>query len=458
MTTLSHRQRIETQFVELMAELFQLDDAQALDFGLYRVIRWHNREVRSFLGEIVCTSKDTRTWQGGKLGQLLDEAFSKADDETAAAERVKLARIESDLGLKPGMTEAVRAEKLAALAGVPAMKALVDDYHADDSHALKESLAGSDTAEHDRAEVLNRLYQFFGRHYQDGDFIVERRYGKGGSRYIRSTGEDTEFHWATEDMYYIKSGDIFTDYPVRLPNGQRLVFTVDGESLRATRAALKPNDKAHYEFAAMEPAGDHLSVRLKYLKGAQTDKQREDIVARIHARTGGDPADIKRWLRRYIARNQSDFFIHKRLREALADDLDIFIKSEVLDSDQLLVDKDLSSRVIKVGRIVRHIGLKIIDFLAALEDFQKTLWEKKKLVFETRYVVTLDRLQRYCPEWLERHIDAIVAGQRVEWQALGLGKGLSSKSRIRSFLRHIAQIRYWVIGTIGRPSYPLWQL
>ena len=416
MTTLSHRQRIETQFVELMAELFQLDDAQALDFGLYRVIRRHNREVRSFLGEIVSTSKDTRTWQGGKLGQLLDEAFSKADDETTAAERVKLARIESGLGLKPGMTEAVRTERLAAFAGVPATKALVDDYH-----ALKESLAGSDTAEHDRAEVLNRLYQFFSRHYQDGDFIVERRYGKGGSRYIRSTGEDTEFHWATEDMYYIKSGDIFTDYPVRLANGQRIVFAVDGDSLQATRATLKPNDKAHYEFAAIEPAGDHLSVRLKYLKGAQTDKQREDIVARIHARTGGDPADIKRWLRRYIARNQSDFFIHKRLREVLADDLDIFIKSEVLDTDQLLVDKDLSRRVIKVGRIVRHIGLKIIDFLAALEDFQKALWEKKKLVFETRYVITLDRLQRYCPAWLEQHVDAIVAGQRAEWQALGLG-------------------------------------
>lgn len=74
------------------------------------------------------------------------------------------------------------------------------------------------TVQQDRAEVLNRLYQFFSRHYQDGDFIVERRYGKGGSRYVRSTGEDTEFHWATEDMYYIASGD--TTDCVRLANGR----------------------------------------------------------------------------------------------------------------------------------------------------------------------------------------------------------------------------------------------
>lgn len=64
----------------------------------------------------------------------------------------------------------------------------------------------------DEAEALDfGLYQFFSRHYQDGDFIVEHRYGRDGSRYIRSTGEDTEFHWATEDIYYIKSGDIFTE-------------------------------------------------------------------------------------------------------------------------------------------------------------------------------------------------------------------------------------------------------
>ena len=34
---------LETRFVELMTELFQLDEAEALDFGLYRIIRRHNR-------------------------------------------------------------------------------------------------------------------------------------------------------------------------------------------------------------------------------------------------------------------------------------------------------------------------------------------------------------------------------------------------------------------------------
>ncbi|PUB10734.1 hypothetical protein DFP92_11780 [Yoonia sediminilitoris] len=36
-----------------MAGLLQLDEAERLDFGFYRVIRYNNQEVKAFLGEIV---------------------------------------------------------------------------------------------------------------------------------------------------------------------------------------------------------------------------------------------------------------------------------------------------------------------------------------------------------------------------------------------------------------------
>ena len=38
MTTTTQCQA-ETRFVALMTELFQMDEAQALDFGIYRIIR-----------------------------------------------------------------------------------------------------------------------------------------------------------------------------------------------------------------------------------------------------------------------------------------------------------------------------------------------------------------------------------------------------------------------------------
>jgi adenine-specific DNA-methyltransferase len=412
-----YNNQTESRFIELMAELFQLDEAEALDFGLYRIIRRHNQEVREFLGEIVIEG-DRKILQGGRLSVLLDEAFAALDAEVAADDKYRTAELEKQLGIRPGMNTQERERKLWEAETFPFMVQVVADYR-----ARLENRAAAATATMDRTEVLNRLYQFFSRHYQDGDFIVERRYGRDGSRYIRSTGEDTEFHWATEDMYYIKSGDIFTDFPVTLSTGQRLVFTVEPEMLQATRAALKPNDKAHYELEGVIPGEDgRLRVSLKYLKGAQSDKQKEAIAMAVQQHGGGDAAEIKRWLSHFIARNQSDFFIHKRLKEALAEDLDIFIKTDVLNADQLLTGGDLPGRVIKVARIVREVGGKIIDFLAALEDFQKALWEKKKLVFATRYVITLDRIEKLVGrDWLEARIDQIVQRQREEWQALGLG-------------------------------------
>jgi len=107
-TVLSQRQQVETRFVELMSELFQLDEAEALDFGLYRVIRRHNREVRAFLGEVV-VDHQSRELRGGRLGELLDAAFAAMGHEGLAEDRFRVKEIEELLGLKPGTTQRLEA-------------------------------------------------------------------------------------------------------------------------------------------------------------------------------------------------------------------------------------------------------------------------------------------------------------------------------------------------------------
>lgn len=406
----------QTQFVELMADLFQLDEAQALDFGIYRVIRHRNNAVRAFLGEVQAKG-DHKTLVGGKLQKILDATFSSKDAEQSAQIEDRLRELEADLGLSRHLTDLQREEALADAYKRPKLRGDVDEYR-----SLQQQRDASQHGDDDRLEVLNRLYQFFDRHYQDGDFIVQRRYGREGQRYIRSTGQDTEFRWATEDMYYIKSGDIFTDFPVRLANGAQIVFAVDADTLNATRAALKPNDKVHYQLKSARKEGDAVRVLLEYAKGARTKAHDKAIVDAIVAKTGAQAEDAARWLRRYIARNQSDFFIHKRLGEALNEELDIFLKTDVLDADQLLAGHARAQRHTRVAQQVRAIGREIIAFLAALEDFQKQLWEKKKLVLETRYIVTLDRIEKLAgKEWLEERLPAIIKAQRKEWKALGLG-------------------------------------
>lgn len=52
-----------------MSELFQLREAEELDFGIYRVIRRHNQQVRAFLGEIVEESGQP-VLRGGELAGI----------------------------------------------------------------------------------------------------------------------------------------------------------------------------------------------------------------------------------------------------------------------------------------------------------------------------------------------------------------------------------------------------
>ena len=119
-------------------------------------------------------------------------------------------------------------------------------------------------------------------------------------------------------------------------------------------------------------------------------------------------------LERYTAKNSFDYFIHKDLAGFLGRELDLYLKIQVLNLDDLaLGDAARLRRALARVRTIRHMADKIIAFLAQLEDFQKRLWLKKKFVLETQYCMTLDRV----PDTLYPEIAANTA-QREEWVEL----------------------------------------
>ncbi|RME57189.1 MAG: site-specific DNA-methyltransferase, partial [Caldilineae bacterium] len=121
-------------------------------------------------------------------------------------------------------------------------------------------------------------------------------------------------------------------------------------------------------------------------------------------------------LRRYTARNTRDFFIHKDLKGFLTRELDFYLKNEVLNLEELhAADADIIAERLHLMQNVRRVGTRIIDFLAQMEDLQKALWEKKKFVTETFYVITVGNI----PEAFYPEIAANEA-QWQEWQELGM--------------------------------------
>jgi adenine-specific DNA-methyltransferase len=95
-----------------------------------------------------------------------------------------------------------------------------------------------------------------------------------------------------------------------------------------------------------------------------------------HVKADGERADYSRLeahLRRYTARNTFDYFIHKDLGGFLRRELDFYIKNEVMHLDD--IESETAPRVeqyLSKIKVIRRIAGKIIDFLAQLEDFQKS--------------------------------------------------------------------------------------
>ena len=384
----------------LLREMFQLDRGD-LDFGIYRIMNLKAAEIAAFLDH------DLLPQVKAKLNLTSVEEIAALEAQLDAARE----SVEIDL------------ETYA----LPAMRLLQQRL----AEMRKDATAESD--------VYNHLAGFFSRYYSEGDFVSQRRYASGGrSAYlIPYDGEEVKLYWANADQYYVKTTENYASY----------AFTVGTAAQPARRVCLEISAANAERDNVKEPAGrqrrflltagaaavavEGVALVVRFEHRPLTDREKRlwpgngaTQQARINAATcervlrAVDPdwqlllaapvpteADTERTLlakhvEHYTARNSFDYFIHKDLGGFLRRELDLFVNSEVLNPDDLEQgDAPRLDRALARVRAVRHVGGKIIDFLAQLENFQRQLWLKRKFVLETNWCVTLDRVpEKLLPE------------------------------------------------------------
>ena len=409
------------KLVDLLKELFQLDRPD-LDFGFYRIMHAKSAEVTRFLEE-----------------ELLPQVTAALSGHQSA-------------------------DRIAHEAG--------------NIEALE-------------CEIYDHLYSFFRRYYSDGDFISKRVY-KPGVYAIPYEGEEVKLHWANADQYYIKTDEYLRHYAFRLrPNSPsdpmrvrfRLVDAAEGEhgNVVAVDAKKRVFLLCNMDFVAEEDGeqGKELVVRFEYRPATLADWPVEEREAKRrpptqrdatrlaadrflattdpslarwikalgepHFTTAGDPAGksvLYVHLERYTARNTFDYFIHKDLGRFLRRELDFYVKNEVLHLDD--VENQTAPRVeqyLSKLKAIRCIAVKIIDFLAQLEDFQKKLWLKKKFVVDTSYLVRMEHVpEDFCEEIVSN--DA----QLAEWRDL-TAVGTSDEDAMLSILDRVRTLPSLVLDT-----------
>jgi adenine-specific DNA-methyltransferase len=395
----------------LLKELFQLDQPD-LDFGLYRIMHAKSAEVTQFL--------EVDLLPQVKQAFSLYKTSDKSELEKELAKAIEQAE---GLGVDPESSPKVKELRSKIANGSVDLGAL-------------------------ESEVYDHLYSFFRRYYSDGDFLARRVY-KPGVYAIPYEGEEVTLYWANRDQYYIKTTEYLRDYAFRLrPNDPhpmrvhfRLVDAAEGEHGNVKAAdgkerifILAAAGESGHKFLSLSEGeqGPELEIAFEYRpatladwpesvrKGKTKPPAQKDLVSaaieqilgvslpelhawiaelgRAHINASGDIADYSRLqahLRRYVARNTCDYFIHKDLGGFLRRELDFYVKNEVMHLDD--IQDESAPRVeqyLSKIKVIRRIAEKVITFLAQLEDFQKKLWLKKKFVVETTYCITLDRIPK----------------------------------------------------------------
>jgi adenine-specific DNA-methyltransferase len=417
------------QLKNKLREMFQMDQAD-LDFGIYRIMNAKRDEVERFLDADLLPTVRTA------LEKFQPTGFSERQKEPE---------------------EAIKAAELAG-------------FKPDDSpkvQKLRADLSSAASIDQLEEEVYSHLATFFARYYQGGDFMSLRRY-KEGVYALPYEGEEVKLHWANADQYYIKSAENFRTYAFKAGaegDQRRVRFELTAaDTERDNNKATADKERRFILFAAEPLAldGDELVIRFEYRAPTMADwpasvreqkmaekkpslPSQKDLSAQaveaLLALPEGTPVTngidgwlswrdalatkqpteknpsrttLERHLIDYTAKNSFDYFIHKNLGAFLRRELDFFIKNEVMFLDD--IEEDSAPRVeqyLAKIKALRQIAHKIIDFLAQLEDFQKKLWLKKKLVLETNWLVTLDKVP------VELY-PAIIANdaQRIEWVRL----------------------------------------
>lgn len=226
------------RFIATMKKVLMLDQAD-LDFGIYRIMNRKRDQIDSYLNN--------------DLRKQVTEAIRENTSNDAEELKKELALTESNLkaaGINPDDAPKVKE--------------------------LKERITQCGNSENLENEVYSHLSVFFGRYYDGGDFVSQRRYKKDVYA-IPYEGEEVKLHWANADQYYIKTGEYFRNYRFAIGDGKFCEFTLREASTEQNNNVAQNNMERRFAICGENPVevvGDTLHIYFTYELYPKATKQK----------------------------------------------------------------------------------------------------------------------------------------------------------------------------------------
>ena len=415
---------MKTKLVNLLNVIFQFED-QDLDFGIYRIMNQKREDIRKFIDQ--------------KLINKINEQLRLIGEQKKKKKLQELQKLKSRI-IEAYTEGAFKDGEL---------KDEFKDYPLGRKYTEKlQQLKAIEVSEDLERDIYNHIYSFFSRYYDKGDFVSKRRVGRQEKYAIPYSGQETLLHWTNKDQYYVKTTLQFKKYTFMV-NGLTVNFRVvqaeeEKGNLKAENRYFVIHEKKPFEldgnvlniYFEYRPLSEKEQEKRKF--GKKTQISQQDVNRfnfNILQRKLGEKKKTKalfkkennrtvlnKNLYKFTTSNRSDYFIHKNLKEFLTRELDFYVKNEVLGLEDIKqLGKEDLDRYLLEAKVTHNISMKIIEFLSQIENLQKKLWEKKKFVVKTDYVITLGKIKGYAGEtFLKSVLDRIMKneGQMKEWKEL----------------------------------------
>ncbi|BCD62899.1 adenine-specific DNA-methyltransferase [Nitratiruptor sp. YY08-26] len=257
-----------------------------------------------------------------------------------------------------------------------------------------------------KEELYDKLYSFFHRYFSETGSIYfsytplyyklyEKVYHNDKAELkeiityntdyeqIISDKEDVSLFWKTHMLYYIKTDKIIRSMKVEFPE-ENLFFYFDVSEIELKRA----NEKKELIYELAEIKEDGLIVlKVSYSENGRKTKP-EEILKQVKKKYKNITEEIlKKAIRTFEKQANVDYFINKNAEKFLKEQFDLWMY-QYLFSQEATFDQKRFQQL----QALKCIAYKIIEFISQFEDELKKIWEKPRLVFNSNYVITLDRL------------------------------------------------------------------
>jgi adenine specific DNA methylase Mod len=244
-----------------------------------------------------------------------------------------------------------------------------------------------------KEEMYDKLYTFFESYFSESGSIKYPDFKVGNDIFVKlKSNKDVSLFWLTKDLYYLKTEKRWSNltfiYSKKTQKGEREI-TIEFDISKL--GEQKGNEKKPIIYELKEVTEDKISFYFIYETRKQTDI--DTILKEINKKLPDlnfTEEDLSYIFSKFETQNEIDYFLHKNALKFLTEQFDLYLYNYLLKGKQTI----FTEKRIKELNVLKEAAYKIITFIAKFEDEVVKIWNKPRLVFDSNYVITLDRIEK----------------------------------------------------------------